>query len=313
MRQVCALAHGHVVSRCRQLWAPEPRISPCSGQRRELLLNAPGLQQAALRDVNEALLLATLQAQDASSAARREHDLQAEFLHRLAHELRAPLSPLRNVVGLLAQARAGDTLPYVRDVIERQVSHLSQLVDDLLDTARLRTGKLSLRVARTELLDVLTASVQTCKPSVALRGQLLVIDLPLLPIAIHADPVRLTQIFSNLLSNASKYTPHGGRIALSVELQAGEVVISVADNGIGITPQAIDSIFEPYVQEPHAVRHDDSGLGLGLTLARELVLAHGGRIDVHSGGINCGTRFEVHLALAGPLTAEVEAQAKVAQ
>jgi diguanylate cyclase len=289
-------------------------------QRKVLSVNAlavtlPAREPMPLREVNQALLLATLQAQDASDASRREHDLQAEFLHRLAHELRAPLSPLRTVASLLGQARAGEamqpplqsslpsSLPYLGDVIERQVSHLSQLIEDLLDAARLRTGKLSLRIAHADLLEVLAASVQTCRPSVALREQLLVIDVPLQPIAIHADPVRLTQVFSNLLSNASKYTPRGGRIALTVALQGSHVRVSVADNGIGITSVALDSIFEPYVQEPHAVRHDDSGLGLGLTLARELVLAHGGRITAHSAGLDCGTRFEVQLALAGPALA----------
>jgi signal transduction histidine kinase len=263
--------------------------------------------QSALRDANQALLLAALQARDAGELARLEHSRQSEFLHRLAHELRAPLAPLRNVVGLLGQVRAGETLPYVRDVIDRQVAHLAQMVEDLLDTARLRTGKLSLRLANIDLLEALTAAVQTCRPGVTLRGQRLVIDVPLAPIPVHGDLVRLSQVFSNLLNNASKYTPHGGCITLTACVGADGVDLAVADDGIGITAEALDSIFEPYVQEPHAVRHDDSGLGLGLTLARELVLAHGGRITASSAGLGQGTRFDVHLALAGPLQPQLQA------
>lgn len=255
--------------------------------------------QGHLRDANQALVLAVMRAQDASDAARCEHTRQADMLYRLAHELRAPLAPLRTVVSLLGHQHGAEHLPNVQRVIERQVTHLAQMVEDLLDAARMRTGKLSLRMVATDLLDVLTTSVQGCSSSVEQRGQTLDVDVPEQRVAIHADPVRLTQVFTNLLSNASKYTPRGGHIALSVSLLHDQMWVSVSDNGIGITPQAIDSVFDAYMQEPHAVRHDDSGLGLGLTLARELVLAHGGSIRVHSAGLNCGTRFDVVLPLAG--------------
>jgi signal transduction histidine kinase len=257
------------------------------------------LHQGHLRDANQALLLAALRAQDAGDEARQEHDRQADFLHRLAHELRAPLAPLRTVVSLLGHTKGSEHMPAVQRVIERQVMHLAQMVEDLLDAARMRTGKLSLRIARVDLQEVLSASLQTCQAAVALREQSLDVNVPALPLALHGDPVRLTQVFSNLLSNASKYTPRGGHIELSVTVQSGHARISVTDNGIGITPQAIDSIFDAYVQEPHAVRHDDSGLGLGLTLARELVLAHSGSIRASSAGLGCGTRFDVLLPLTG--------------
>ena len=255
-----------------------------------------------LLEANQALVLASMAAQHGFDEAQTARDRQAAFMHLLAHELRAPLAPLRNVVGLLSRVQSGESLPFVRDVIDRQVSHLANLVEDLLDTARLRTGKLSLRIVNADLLEILNASVQTCRPAVALRAQFLTVEMPEMPLPLNADPVRLTQVFSNLLSNASKYTPRGGHIGLTASVQAGELHVSIEDDGIGITPSAIDSVFEPYVQEPHAVRHDDSGLGLGLTLARELVLAHGGRIQVSSAGPGCGTRVDVQLPSAAAAT-----------
>ena len=251
----------------------------------------------ALRDANQALLLAALQAQVASEAADDARRQQTEFLHRLAHELRAPLAPLRHACALLAQPRGAATLQAAREVIDRQVDHLALLVDDLLDAARLRTGRLSLRLATTDLQQVLAAAVQTCQTLMELRAQSLQLHLPAGPALLHGDTARLTQVFSNLLSNASKYTPLGGHITLALALHSNGASIQVSDDGIGISAQALAHVFDAYVQEAHAVRRDDSGLGLGLTLARELVLAHGGRITAHSAGLGQGTCIDVWLPL----------------
>jgi signal transduction histidine kinase len=251
----------------------------------------------AMREANQALLLSALEAGAASEAARDEQGRQTEFLHRLAHELRGPLSPLRHACALLAQPPADATLQVVRAIIDRQVDHLAQLVDDLMDAARLRTGRLSLRLVAVDLRDVLAVSVQTCQALADLRAQSLVLDLPSSPVPVLADPLRLAQVFGNLLSNASKYTPHGGHITLGMVTHADCADIRVVDDGIGITPQALHRIFDAYMQEAHAVRHDASGLGLGLTLARELVLAHGGCITASSAGPGLGTCIDVRLPL----------------
>ena len=172
------------------------------------------------------------------------------------------------------------------------------LVGDLMDVSRANTGKLHLQPQAIDLTDVVEAAVETCRPSMDIRLQTFTVKLPARPLMLHGDPVRLTQVLTNLLDNASKYTPEGGKIGLKVSVVAGNVELFVSDTGIGISSSALPKIFEPFVQDSHAVAFSGSGLGIGLTVVRELVEAHGGSVVASSEGNDKGSQFTVTLPLA---------------
>ena len=177
---------------------------------------------------------------------------------------------------------------------------MSRLVDDLLDVSRVSTGKLRLERRGVELVGIIDAAVDACRPAMDTRLQHFAVQLPAHALEVHGDPVRLAQIVSNLLDNASKYTPERGEIRLSVVVADDAIVLSVADNGIGITPEALPNVFEPFVQDTHAIGFHSGGLGIGLTVVRELVEAHAGTVVASSAGTGLGSRFVVTLPLASP-------------
>jgi len=221
---------------------------------------------------------------------------QVEFLAFVAHELRNPLTPIRTAAALLTHANAKE-LEWAQHVIERQVAHMSRMVEDLLDVARGKTGKLRLAIEAIELKDCIEGAAASCHPAMDKRHQRLEVsglgpDCPL-----QADAIRLTQILSNLLDNASKYSADGQAIQLNVRRLAETIEISVVDSGIGIAPLALTAVFEPFAQTPHAVVFNASGLGLGLAVVRELVQSHGGHVEASSEGIGRGSRFVVTLPL----------------
>jgi PAS domain S-box-containing protein len=219
-----------------------------------------------------------------------------EFLATLAHELRNPLAPVRNAVELL---RHGGDDPVVmreaRGIIERQLEHMVRLIDDLLDIARVTSGKLQLRKGRVELATVVRSAVDEVRPLIAEAGHELTVSLLPEAIFVDADPTRLGQVFSNLLNNAAKYTDKGGHIWVTEERGNGEVAISVRDTGIGIAAEHLPHIFEMFAQAAPALERAQGGLGVGLALVRGLVDLHGGRIEAHSGGPRMGSEFIVHL------------------
>jgi len=249
-----------------------------------------------LREANEQLVLAALGAQQLQLAAEQARQRQTELLALVAHELRNPLNPIRTAAALLARVGPQE-LPRLQAIIERQVQRVTRLAGDLLDVSRAATGKLRLQLQRTNFNAVIDEAIDTCRPAMDLRLQRLRVRLPARPVEMDGDPARLAQVFSNLLDNASKYTPDGGDITLSVVVTAESVVTTVADNGIGMTPQAPADVFDPFVQEPHAVSFNDLGLGLGLTVVRELVQAHGGSVSADSAGAALGSRFVVTLPI----------------
>jgi len=175
------------------------------------------------------------------------------------------------------------------------VAHMSRLVGDLLDVSRAKTGKLRIEPQLVDLNAILDAAVDACRPAMDTRLQHFRISAPSLPIEIHGDPIRLAQIVTNLLNNASKYTQNGGEIALSVALSDNVIVLTVSDNGIGITAASLPHIFDPFMQEAHAIGFNGSGLGIGLTVVRQLVEAHGGTIVATSAGSHLGSQFVVTL------------------
>ncbi|TAK62151.1 PAS domain S-box protein [Methylobacter sp.] len=235
-------------------------------------------------------------AEEALRLADRRKD---EFLAILAHELRNPLAPIRNAVQLLKRQEGKEATDPTRtwscNVIDRQVTHMSRLLDDLLDVARIIQGKVRLEVERFELNDIVNNAVETSRPLIESRGQELVISRTNTPLWIEGDRIRLAQVISNLLNNAAKYTAKGGKITLSVMQEDSDAFIEVRDNGIGIAPDILPQIFDLFIQADRSQTHSQSGLGIGLTLVRQLVEIHGGTVTAASDGIGQGSSFTVRL------------------
>lgn len=226
-----------------------------------------------------------------------------EFLAILAHELRNPLAPLSNALHILKLTEYADPqIVSVGEMMERQVDNLKRLVDELLEVSRVTRGDVDLRTERVELSVVVKAAVETSLPLIEQSRHFLESDLPDEPIYLEADPVRLGQVISNLLNNASKYTPPGGRITLRVLREGSDAVISVADDGVGIPSDALSNIFDLFMQVPQNLSRAQGGLGIGLTLAKRLVELHHGSIAAWSEGPGKGSRFAVRLPIIEPLS-----------
>ena len=232
---------------------------------------------------------ATQLAQQAAEQMLRQ---QTERLAIVAHELNNPMMALSAATVLLSRGTPEMVLR-MQAVIARQTAQMKRLIEDLLDVSRVATGKLRLLPGRLDIEVTVNAALEGCRADIDKRRQTLQLTMPSQPGDMIGDSVRLAQILGNLVGNASKYTPDGGEISLVVERRAGEIVFSVADNGIGMAPPALLKVFEPFVQEEHAVSFNHAGLGLGLALVRELVHAHGGSVEAHSDGLGCGSRFTV--------------------
>ncbi len=233
------------------------------------------------------------------TALRDAERRKDEFLATLAHELRNPLAPIRNAVGAFkAVGLADPALVRARDVIDRQVDVMARLLDDLLDVARVQRGKLELREQTIELASVLASAVETSRPLIDSAGHELVIQLPPDPVMLHGDAVRLAQVFANLLNNAAKYTPRGGHIRLGAQVAGSSVVVTVADDGIGMPAEMLPRLFEIFSQAQPALERSQGGLGVGLSLVRGLVELHGGTIEAHSAGPTRGAEFVVRLPVS---------------
>jgi PAS domain S-box-containing protein len=236
--------------------------------------------------------------------ARLAHELteknrmQSEFLFTLAHELRNPLAPIRTGLELMRIRPNSTNAGKVQAMMQRQVDHMVHLVDDLLDMARLSEGKVELRRAPVTLQEVVRDAVEISTPLVHAGGHALALHLPQAEVALCVDRHRIAQVLSNLLNNAAKYTPPGGRIAVEAALQGDEVAVSVIDNGIGIGTEVLPHVFDMYVQAHNGHAMAQGGLGVGLNLVRRLVELHGGRVGAESGGAGQGSRFTVWLPLA---------------
>jgi PAS domain S-box-containing protein len=218
------------------------------------------------------------------------------FLATLAHELRNPLAPIRNAIAVLkALGPATPELDWGRNVVDRQVQHMARLLDDLLDVSRITQDKLQLRKERLELRRVLETALETTLPFIEESGHEIDLRLPDDPIPLDADPVRLSQVFANLLNNAAKYTDRSGRIALRVERRGATVAVSVTDTGIGISPEALPTVFDMFSQATPALERARGGLGIGLSLVRGVVELHGGRVQARSEGPGKGSEFVVEL------------------
>lgn len=234
--------------------------------------------------------------------ALRESDRRKnEFLAVLAHELRNPLAPVRNALHVLKMPQADPVVrEQVRAMAERQVYHLTRLVDDLLDVSRIMRGKIELRIERIEVATLIQRAVETARPTIDAEEHELTILLPSEPTWLNADLVRMSQVVSNLLQNAARYTERGGKIHLTAGAEGGELFLRVRDNGIGIAPEAMPHLFQMFMQASPGAPRSQGGLGIGLTLVKSLVELHQGKVEVHSAGLGQGSEFVVRLPLAAP-------------
>ncbi|MEP7381234.1 MAG: PAS domain S-box protein [Gemmatimonadota bacterium] len=232
-------------------------------------------------------------------ALRNADRRKDEFLATLAHELRNPLAPIRNALQILKMPRVdGATIARSLEMMERQVEHLVRLVDDLLDVSRVMRGTIELRRERVELAAVVARAVETVQPLVDVQGHRLSIRLPSESLPIDADPVRLVQVVGNLLTNATKYTERSGRIWLTAERDGDTAELRIRDTGIGIGPQMLPRIFELFVQVDHSSTKAQGGLGIGLTLVKNLVEMHHGTVEARSDGLGRGSEFIVRLPMS---------------
>jgi PAS domain S-box-containing protein len=236
------------------------------------------------------------QAEEELRDADRKKD---EFLATLAHELRNPLAPIRNAVQILnAKGSIHPDLRRARAVLDRQVQLMARLLEDLLDVSRISRNRLELRMERVELAAVLDGALETSRPVIEAASHELTLTLPPEPIHLEADPVRLAQVFANLLNNAAKYTDEGGRIRLTAERQGSHAIVSVRDSGIGIAAEVLPNIFEIFSQAKLASVRSQDGLGIGLSLVKGLVGLHGGSVEARSDGPGRGSEFVVRLPVA---------------
>jgi signal transduction histidine kinase/ActR/RegA family two-component response regulator len=233
---------------------------------------------------------------DERSRALRNRD---EFLAMLAHELRNPLAPVRNAIYLMNTLKIDEPL-FVksRAMIEKQARHITRLVDDLLDVSRLELGKVELRLQRLDLNGALSAAAEACLPMTSAQNHSVELRLSAEPLPVRADPVRIEQVFGNLIVNAAKFTPAGGVITIRTHREGADAVVCVTDNGIGVKPEMVSAVFDLFIQDNSSIARTKGGLGIGLTLVKRLVDLHGGSVKLVSAGVGKGSTFEVRFPLA---------------
>jgi signal transduction histidine kinase/DNA-binding response OmpR family regulator len=286
-RTVAMLALGHARAPSAHGAADQATIDELVGRA------AIAFENARLYGNLQREMARTKEAEEKLKEASRRKD---EFLAMLSHELRNPLAPIRNAAEVMRRIAPSDPgIAWARDVVERQVTHLAQLVDDLLDVSRITQGKISLKKEPIELARVIQHSVETARTLLEAKHHHLAVNLAAAPIWVHGDFARLSQVIGNILNNAAKYTSEGGRIELSAAADRGEAVISVRDNGIGIDSALLPHVFELFTQGERSLDRSQGGLGVGLTVVERLVDLHQGRVEVKSDGVGKGSLFRIVL------------------
>jgi CheY-like chemotaxis protein/nitrogen-specific signal transduction histidine kinase len=252
--------------------------------------------------IGEALVLADVFARErgARTAAEEANRTKDDFLAMLGHELRNPLAPIVSALNLM-RLRDNEPASNERVVIERHVSHLVRLVDDLLDISRFRRGQVELKLQHLELADVVARAIELARPLLEQRCHHLEVSVVADGLSVNADPQRLTQVVANLLMNAARFTERNGRITIAAARAAGEVVLRVGDTGVGIAPERLSKVFGLFSQEKQSIERAQGGLGLGLAIARGLMDLHGGSISAHSAGSGRGSEFTIRLPWVRPL------------
>jgi signal transduction histidine kinase/ActR/RegA family two-component response regulator len=254
-----------------------------------------GRHSQALENSNRALGREVAERTAAEAALREADRRKDEFIAVLSHELRNPLSPIRNAVALMKARELDPLTEKARDIIDRQSHHLARLIDDLMDASRISQGKMELRLAQVTVAKVVNMAVESAQGQITSKKQSLEVRLPDEPVWLHADAARIAQVLGNLLNNASKYTDDGGHLAIEAQVGEGSVTIAVTDDGIGIPQDAQEDLFRMFSQIKAHRSRAGGGLGIGLALAKALVEKHNGRIEVQSAGPGQGSRFVVTL------------------
>ncbi|MEO8542011.1 MAG: PAS domain-containing protein [Burkholderiaceae bacterium] len=250
------------------------------------------------RQSEEATRLAAIENAGLVDSLREADRRKDEFLATLSHELRNPLAPLRNALAIMSRPDApAKHMEHLRGIMQRQVDHLVRLVDDLMEISRINRGVFELRLERVELANIVRAAVEASDHLIQAAGHQLTVDLPEQPLCVRGDPVRLIQVLGNLLNNAAKYTPSGGKIRLMAQRSGDTAVISVSDNGSGLTREALTRIFDMFSRGDRSQQPSPEGLGIGLALARRLAQMHGGTLDGRSDGPDQGSEFILRLPL----------------
>jgi PAS domain S-box-containing protein len=267
---------------------------------------------APIRDDSGAITGVVLVFRDATSERQNARALldadqkKDEFIAVLAHELRNPLAPVLQAVQVARRPSATpEQLRWSLDVIERQGRAMGQLLDDLLDVSRITRGTVDVNKVRVALSEVIDGAVETARPLVTERRHSLVLDLPQLPVTIEADPLRVSQVIANLLTNAAKYTNPGGVLRLTISVEASQLTLRVSDNGIGIDAEALPRVFDMFVQVKGPLERQEGGLGIGLAVSKKLVELHGGTVEAHSDGADQGSEFVVRIPCVVETTAEL--------
>ena len=255
--------------------------------------------QEAHADLERRVAARTAELDAANSALQQADRRKDEFLATLAHELRNPLAPLRNGLQVMRLAGAApEVVERARAMMERQLTQIIRLVDDLLDVNRISRGSFMLRIERANLADIVHHALETCAPPIEEKQHRLTVTLPPVPVYVDADSARLSQAFCNLLVNAAKYTPNGGEITLEMHRAGGDAVISIRDSGVGIPAELLGEVFEMFVQADRSLETSQGGLGIGLSIVRRLVEMHGGSIEARSAGMGKGSEFIVRIPVA---------------
>ena len=300
----------------------EARLVPSEGKPVSVLLNFSVLPKDCGALIGVFITDLTFQKYHETLAAAQRTLQEAdrrknEFLALLAHELRNPLATIRNAVSIMRKTR-GDaaSIDSTCGMLERQVSHMVRLVDDLLDVSRITRNKIELRKEKVDLNSVIAGALEIIRPVCKNLRHELEVALPSAPVHLYGDPVRLTQVFANLLDNACKYMEEGGHVSVRIEAPgagegpAGDVVIRIKDRGIGIAPDQLSRIFDMFAQVDTSLERPRGGLGIGLTLVASLVELHGGRVEAHSDGPGKGSEFVVRLPAHTESTDEAPSRSK---
>jgi diguanylate cyclase (GGDEF)-like protein len=266
----------------------------------------PQRRYADLREANERLVLATLDAQQLQAARERAHRQQAEFIALVAKELSNALAPIRLAAAMLGEVCSAEPLvPRVQSIIEKQAENIARLVAAVQAVSRAGQSVLSLERQQVDMIDAVDRAIAHCRPAMDTRLQTFTIHLPGHPVWVLGDRARLEQVVMNLVDNASQYTPDLGRIQLSLAISESVVKLTVSDSGMGIAAQALSRIYEPFAQGLPGIGIRTVGLGIGLTVVRALVEAHGGSVFAHSEGVGQGSQFIVTLPLAATVSSPV--------
>jgi PAS domain S-box-containing protein len=305
-----------VLGAFRDISMQKQQQAALAAERQRLIVDIAKRQavEAELRKAKEEAERRANEAEEARAAVKDreqrlhyEAQLKDEFLATLAHELRNPLAPLRNVAEILRLEQLGETARQATGVMERQISQLVRLIDDLMDVSRITRGQLTLRRDRVDLRAIIDSAVETAQPQMTGAQVTLTVDLPDHPLTLEADATRISQVFLNLLTNAAKFTPQGGQIWITVKTNVDRVSVTVRDTGIGIDGDDQERVFGMFVQLNRDMRRSQTGLGIGLTLVKQMTELHGGNVSVWSEGLGKGTEFTVTLPLAVPLEAPRQA------